>query len=473
MKMPTHVAVGAPLLLMLAGGCASMSGERTGAVPITSSAVGDTVARAVDPVDGARMHEDVTTLAGFGTRHTLSETESDSRGIGAARRWLKAEFERIAEASGRTGPGSPSIYFDRHTVEPDGRRITERVDVVNVVCEIPGSMPSAADRRIYVIAHYDSRASGALDAESDAPGANDDASGVAVCLELARVLMPLELDATVVLMPTAGEEQGLFGARLHARAARDRGDRIDAVLNNDTVGDGDGPGGRSAHDRVRVFSEGIPVALLNDDRSQALARLRRESAESDGTSRQLARYIAEVAGQHDLPVKPMLVHRADRYLRGGDHTGFNEQGFAAIRFIEVYEDYTKQHQDVRIEDGIEYGDTAEHVDPAYLEGVAKLNAASVVHLANAPSVPKRARIIVAELSNDTTLRWDESPEPDVVGYEIVWRETTSPSWQHATEVGDVTEATIDLSKDHWFFGVRAVDRDGYRSPVAFPYASRD
>lgn len=281
------------------------------------------------------------------------------------------------------------------------------------------------------------------------------------------------LDATVIVMPVAGEEQGLFGARMHAARAREQGDDIRAVLSCDIVGDPTGPDGRIARDRVRIFSEGIPAAVLaKENRAMSAVRMVRGlSAESDSTSRQLARYIAEIADEFDLPVKPMLIFRPDRFLRGGDHTGFNEAGYPAVRMTEVFENYDHQHQDVRIEDGRQFGDLPEFVDVEYLSDVARLNAASIVNLANAPSTPTNARIIVAQLTTNTTLRWDRSPEPDVAGYEIVWRETTSPVWQHTKDVGDVGETTLELSKDNWFFGVRSYDREGFRSPVAFPIAA--
>ncbi len=432
----------------------------------------DDVTAAVSP---ARIRADIDTLAAFGTRHTLSETESDTRGIGAARRWIKSEFDEIARTAGRMRGQEIGVEFDTHTVEPDGRRIIHQVDVVNVKMTIPGSMPEARERLYYVVGHYDSRNSEANDVEGDAPGANDDGSGTAVCMELARVLSRQRLDSTVVLMPVAGEEQGLYGARAHAKAARDAGLDIRGVLSNDIVGDPTGPGGREARDQVRVFSEGLPIAAMADPRggTQALATIRSYATESDSASRQLARYVAEVSRVHDLAVKPMLVYRPDRFLRGGDHTGFNEAGYPAVRFCEVYENYDRQHQYVRTEGGVQFGDLAEHVDEEYLADVARLNAAAIVHLANAPSEPTNARIIVAELTNDTTLRWDPSPEPDVAGYEVVWRATTAPEWEHAEDVGNVTEATIDRSKDNWFFGVRSYDRDGYRSPVVIPRAARE
>ena len=433
-----------------------------------------TVQRVVADISPERVMGDVETLAGFGTRHTLSDTASDTRGIGAARRWLAEEFERAVADSGRTGDLAPVIRFDTHAVAADGQRVVRDVDVVNVVCELPGAMPEARTRLYYVLGHYDSRASDPNDAAIDAPGANDDASGVAVCLELARVLAGERLDATVVLMPTAGEEQGLIGARRHAAAASAAGLDVRAVLSNDIVGSPRGPNGREARDLVRVYSEGLSAQLGSDERSMlALRTVRSLAAEADGPSRQLARYVAEVGEAYDLPVRPWVMHRPDRFLRGGDHTGFNEAGFAAVRLVEVHEDYTRQHQDVRVEGGIAYGDVPEHVDARYLADVARLNAAAIVCLANAPSEPGDARVVTAELTNDTTIRWSPSPEPDVAGYEVVWRDTTSPTWDHALDVGPATEATLDLSKDHWFFGVRAYDREGYRSPVAFTRAGRE
>ena len=414
----------------------------------------------------------VDRLVSFGTRHTLSDTESDTRGIGAARRWIKSEFERFAEQSGRSGDEAIRVRFDPHHVQ-SGRRISHPVDIVNVVFEIPGSMPEARNRLYYVIGHYDSRNSTSGDFEHDAPGADDDGSGVAVTMELARVLSMHRFDSTIILMPTAGEEQGLYGATGHAEAARRDGLDIRALLSNDIVGDPSGPldaSGKPRTDRqhIRVFSEGVPARVPGES---DYAFIRRLSAESDSPSRQIARFIDEIARLHDTPVKPMLVFRPDRFLRGGDHTPFNREGYAAVRFCEVFENYDHQHQDVRVENGIQIGDLPEFVDAGYLADVARLNAAAIVHLANAPSTPANARIITARLANDTTLRWDPVPEPDLGGYEVVWRETTSPIWQHARDVGNVTEATIDLSKDNWFFGVRSYDREGYRSPVAFPAAA--
>jgi len=419
-------------------------------------------------VDPDAMMRHIETLASFGTRHTLSETESGTRGIGATRRWIAAEFQKMDELGEEAGGAGLIVMMDEHLVEADGRRIPKPTEVVNVVAVLPGSMPEARDRHYYIIGHYDSRVSDANDARSDAPGANDDASGVAVVMEAARVMAKRRFDSTIVFMTTAAEEQGLYGARGHAREAAERGVDIRAVLSNDIVGDPTGPGGKEDRALVRVFSEGVPV----DADERAVRAIRSLGAENDSPSRQLARYIAEVGAWHDTEVRPMLIFRPDRFLRGGDHTAFNEQGFRAVRFSEVHENYTRQHQDLRVENGVQYGDLVEHVDGEYLADVARLNLAALAHLANAPSAPGNVRIITAGLANDTTLRWEAPPEPDVAGYEVVVRPTTRPVWEFARDVGDATEATIDLSKDNWLFGVRAYDSEGHRSPVVTPRPAR-
>ena len=425
------------------------------------------VTEVVAEISAERLKQDVVALAGFGTRHTLSGTESPKRGIGAARRWIKAEMERAAAASGRAANDAMAVSFDAHRVEPDGKRITRPVDVVNVVAVLPGASAQAAARRYYVIGHYDSRRTDPLDEKGDSPGANDDASGTAVVIELARVLSRRRLESTVVFMATAGEEQGLLGAKGHAAAARAAGADIRGVLNNDIVGDPTAPSGAVHRGRIRVFSEAVPEGLAPEEQ----AALRKLAGESDSPSRQLARHVAEVAAWHDLDVQPQLVFRHDRFLRGGDHVAFNASGYPAVRFTVVEEHYDRQHQDVRSEGGREYGDLPAHVDGPYLAGVARVNAAALMHLANAPSSPADARLITAELTNDTTIRWSASPEPDVAGYEVLWRETTSAVWQHARDAGNATEARLPMSKDNWFFAVRSYDRDGYRSPPSFPRAA--
>ncbi|MBL4810377.1 MAG: M20/M25/M40 family metallo-hydrolase [Phycisphaerales bacterium] len=453
-------------------------GMSPSSVPYFQKALMETPQRAIAAVDTARVIDNVHYLTAFGTRHTLSDTKSDTRGIGAARRWVFKAFEESIAGHNKPESTAPFVTFDSHTVEPDGRRILEPVEIVNVLCTIPGSNPEATNRLYYVLAHLDSRASDIMDSTSEAPGANDDASGVATLIELARVLSKENLDSTIVLMATSGEEQGLYGAKLHAADLIANNADVRAVLNNDTIGDPEGSGDQDGSKEVRIFSEGLGLDLVNlDDPAQlkaALNKLRSTGSESDSPSRQLARYIAFVGKLHgELPVKPKLIFRPDRYLRGGDHTPFNQLGFAAVRFCEVYENYDHQHQDVRIEGTTQFGDLATFVDAQYLAGVTKLNTAVLVHIANAPSAPTNARIITADLTNDTTLRWTASPESDTAGYEVLWRKTTDHDWTKFKDVGDVTEATIDLSKDNWFFAVRAYDQEGYRSPAAYPTSARE
>jgi Zn-dependent M28 family amino/carboxypeptidase len=426
------------------------------------------VASLLDEIDAAGMKRMVDKLAAFGTRHTLSDTTSESRGIGAARTWIEAELRRFAREPAARNDAPLEVTREAHQQKPDGRRIPREVELVNVVAVLPGSMPEARNRRYYVIGHYDSRVGDALDATSDAPGANDDASGVAVVMELARVMSRRRFDATLVFMATVAEEQGLYGARLHAKAVQAAGLDVRAVLNNDIVGDPSSPRGGPHSRQIRVFSEGLPAAASGE----VLSELRSVGAESDSPSRQLARLIAEVSAWHATDVRPLLVFRRDRFLRGGDHTPFNEIGVPAVRFTVVDENYDRQHQNVRVQDGRQYGDLPQFVDGNYLAGVARVNGAALAHLANAPSPPLEPRLLTAGLSTKTALRWSRSPEPDVAGYEVVWRETTSPSWQHVRDVGPATEVTLDLNKDNWLFGIRAYDKHGYRSPVSFPRPGR-
>ena len=414
-------------------------------------------------IDPASVKAIVVKLESFGTRHTLSDTTSATRGIGAARRWVHDEFMKLKPIAG----DRLDVFYDTFE-QPPGPRIPRPVEIVNVVAVLKGTMPEASERRYLVMGHLDSRVLDPLNAESDSPGANDDASGVALALAIARALADKPLDATLVFIATSGEEQGLLGARNLAKRAQEENLRIHGVLNNDMVGDPTGPDGQVIRDRagnfiIRVFSEGLPP---RPDERQA-TRIRSLASESDGESRQLARFIADVARRETSESQPMLVFRPDRFLRGGDHTPFNEIGVPAVRFTVPYEHYDRQHVDVSEKDGKPYGDLATFVDAEYLAAVTRLNAAVLVHLANAPRTPSNARVITAQLSNDTTIRWDPCPEPDVAGYEVVWRLTTDNDWTHGKDVGLVTEATIDLSKDDWFFGVRAYDREGYRSPVSF------
>lgn len=428
----------------------------------------DAPAQSVDPaglaakVDPANLRRLVDRLCSFGTRHVLSPADRPDRGIGAARRFLEEELRAISEA------GGGRLLVERRPFEAEvGRARRRTLSLENLTATLPGVGPSA-EKTVCILAHYDSRASGAFDGESDAPGANDDGSGTALVVEAARVLSAAPLEKTVVFLLTDGEELGLFGSRRFVEEARERGVDLYAALNFDIVGDPTGPGGREARDRIRVFSEGIPAAADEGE----VARIRRLGAENDSPSRQLARFALDVHGRRGLGVLPVPIFRPDRFLRGGDHTPFLEAGVPAVRFTEVYENYERQHQDVREVDGRKVGDLPEFVDERYLADVTKLAVSLVVELAQAPSPPV-VRILTAGLSHDTTLRWDPPPEEDVAGYEVLWRRTTAPDWEHVRDVGDALSVTLDLSKDDWHFAVRAYDRDGFRSPPAYPRPARE
>ncbi|MCI0354766.1 MAG: M28 family metallopeptidase [Acidobacteria bacterium] len=408
-------------------------------------------------------------LASFGTRHSLSAADAQAiqsgRGIGAARAWIKQEFERYSAACG----GCLKIEFQSYVQEP-AERVARPTEIVNVVATLPGTDPENAGRIYLVTGHYDSRNSDPLDAAGDAPGANDDASGTAVSLECARVLSRHKFPATIVFMAVAGEEQGLLGARHFARMARSEDRNIAAVLTNDIVGGNRTPGDtRQRSGRVRVFSEGIPQAASEAEMRQ----LRALGGENDSTSRQLARYAAEAARKH-LPAgfRAELIFRRDRYLRGGDHSAFNEFGFAAVRFTEYREDYNHQHQNPRTEGGVEYGDLPKFVDYEYVANVARLNLATLAELALAPAPPANVRLLTRELHNDSTITWEVSPGGLATGYEVLWRRTTAPEWESSKSVGNVTRVSLPRSKDNVIFAVRAVGARGYRSLAVVPLPER-
>lgn len=423
------------------------------------------IAAALQQVSAERIRANIERLVSFGTRLTISAQDPAAigagRGVGAAREWLKSEFERYAKDCG----GCLEVKTDTFT-EPAADRIPQPAEITNVYAVLRGTDAENAKRIVLVTGHYDSRNSDTLDTKGDAPGANDDGSGTAVSLECARVLSKLKFPATIIFLTVAGEEQGLNGSHHFAKMAKDQGWNIEAVLNNDIVG-----GDRSAEqDRsvVRVFSEGLPAAATE----QEIRRIRGLGGENDSTSRQLARYIFDVGRTYDAGVTPMLVFRLDRYLRGGDHYSFNQQGFAAVRFTEFREDFHHQHQNVRTEDGIEYGDLTKFVDFDYVAHVARLNAATLASLASAPASPANVHLLAKDLENDSTLTWKNSPGGSASGYEILWRATTSPEWEHVEKVGDVTRTTLKLSKDNVIFAVRAVDAQGHRSLPVVPLPER-
>jgi hypothetical protein len=403
-----------------------------------------------DPAAAARIENDVRHLVGFGTRHTLSDTISDERGIGAARRWLRDELQAISDAH---HGGRLQVELIAHRV-PAGRRVPDGAEVVNVVATLPGR---DADRLVVVSGHYDSRASDPMDASSDAPGANDDASGTAVVLECARALAGLRPRATVVFMCVAGEEQGLLGAAAQAAAWKEAGLHVEAFLTNDIVGGARGTNGRLEPGVVRLFSEGVPSEGP-----------RVVGSDNDAPSRQLARYLEQV-GEAAVPGFDVeLVFRQDRYLRGGDHRAFNGEGFAGVRFTEPNENYDWQHQDVRVEDGVEYGDRPENVDYDYVARVAAVNAAGLRALASAPAPPAGVSMDVSELTPHTRLFWRE-PAPGVAGFRVRMRRTFEPNWTATVDAGLNTEVTLEgYSKDDWLFAVEAYDVDGDTSLPVYP-----
>ncbi len=409
------------------------------------------------------MRRTVEKLVSFGTRHTLSSQTDPNRGIGAARDWIFDRFQDAAKDSGGR------MTVEKQTfVQPPADRIPDPVTITNVVATLHGTQPESAARTYVVSGHYDSRCTDVLNATCDAPGADDDASGVAAVLELARVMAKRRFDATIVFMAVAGEEQGLFGSEFFAEQAKHAGTDLEGMFTNDIVGSSTADNGVRDPRTVRLFSEGVPTA----ETPQQAAIRQSVGGENDGPSRQLARYVKEVADNDATGMRVRLVWRRDRYLRGGDQIPFLERGWPAARFTEPNENFAHQHQDVRVENGVQFGDLPEFVDFAYIARVTRVNVATLASLALAPTAPKNPRIITARLTNDTDLAWNANPEPDLAGYEVVWRETTEPLWSHTIRVGNVTSFTVPhLSKDNVQFGIRAVDRDGHRSPVSFPLPS--
>ena len=419
-----------------------------------------TIANIVREIDARKIEASIRKLVSFGTRNTLSEQNDPKRGIGAARDWLYAEFLKAAELS----KGRMTVEKQAYE-QQKAQRVPQPTIITNVVATLKGTQPESTDRIYVVSGHYDSMCNSTTDAKCDAPGANDDASGTAAVLEMARVMAKYEFEATIVFMAVAGEEQSLLGSTHYAEQAKQKNWNIDAMFTNDIIGNTLGGNGVRERGAVRVFSEGVPS---NETPAEANTR-RSVGGENDSAARQLARFIKDTGETFVPHMKVMLVYRRDRYGRGGDHIPFLERGYPAVRFTEVHEDFRHQHQNVRVENGVQYGDLPEFVDFAYVANVARVNAASLAALSLAPSRPKGVTILATRLSHDTDLRWEPNKEPDLAGYEIVWRDTTAPTWTNSKPVGNVTTYSMKgMSKDNYFFGVRAIDRDGNRSQVTYP-----
>ncbi len=408
-------------------------------------------------IDRHRIEANVRKLASFGTRHTLSSQDDPNRGIGAARDWIFDTLTSYAAASG----GRMTVEKQSYLQEPDGDRIPTPTTITNVLATLTGS---AEPNRVYVISgHYDSRVSDVMNFTDDAPGADDDASGVAVSMELARVFATHRPRATLVFAAVAGEEQGLYGSDHMAQVFQDAGADVQGMFTNDIVGSSTADDGSRDPHSIRLFAEGVPTAETEDE-----ADVRRSvGGENDSPARQLARLVTEVADNRETGMNVRVIYRRDRYLRGGDQIPFLERGFPAARFTEPNEDYAHQHQDVRVENGVQFGDLPQFCDFRFIAGVARVNAATLWSLAMAPGTPKNAAIDTSALDNNTTLTWDLVA--GAAGYEVVWRPTVEPEWTHVIRVaGTSTNKTVDLSKDNVFFAVRSVDAKGRRSPAAFP-----
>lgn len=420
------------------------------------------VAKMVREVSAKNIEATIRKLFSFGTRNTLSEQDNASRGVGAARDWIYGEFQRISKECG----GCLDVQKQAFT-QPKANRVPEPTTLTNVFAVLKGTSDPG---RVYVVSgHYDSMCTSPTDAKCDAPGANDDASGTAVSIELARVMSRQRFDATIIFMTVPGEEQGLLGATYYAEQAKQSKMNIEAMFTNDIIGGVTSQKNSPNRKRVRVFSEGVPTS-----ESEADAATRRSvGGENDSASRQLARYIKEQSDRYLKDFGVWMIYRRDRYLRGGDHIPFVERGFTAVRITEADEDYTHQHQNVRTEGGIFYGDTPDYVDFDYVANVGRVNLIALASLASAPAKPKGVSIVTAKLTNDTDLKWDASPDADLAGYEVVWRDTTAAEWANSQFVGNVTTFTAKgMSKDNYFFGVRTVDKGGNKSPVVYPRPSR-
>lgn len=420
------------------------------------------IEKMIREVSARRIEADIRKLVSFGTRNTLSVQDDPTRGIGAARDWIFAEFQKISADCGNCLTVEKQSF-----VQPAAPRIPQPTTLTNVIATLKGT---ADPSRFYIVSgHYDSMCSSPTNASCDAPGANDDASGTAAVIELARVMSKRKFDATIVFMAVPGEEQGLLGAAYYAEQAKQTNMNIEAMFTNDIVGGVTTMKNSPNRNRVRVFSEGVPS---NETEQQANTR-RSVGGENDSASRQLARYIKEHSDHYMKNFSVWMIYRRDRYGRGGDHIPFLERGFAAIRITEVDEDYTHQHQNVRTENGVFYGDTPEFVDFEYAANVTRVNLISLASMANAPARPKNVGILTGRLTNDTDLKWDANTDSDLAGYEIVWRETSAAEWTNSQAVGNVSSYTAkNRSKDNYFFGVRAVDKAGNKSPVSFPRPMR-
>lgn len=415
----------------------------------------------IESVSSKRLEKDVQILVNFGTRHTLSDTLSESRGIGAARRWIKSEFETIS----KNCDNCLEVFYQKNYFTPkDGDRIVKPVWINNVVAIQRGT--KHPNRFIIMSGDIDSRISDPTNYTDDSPGANDNASGMAGTIEAARVLSQYSFKNSIIYVGLAGEEQGLFGGKGLASHAQKEGWEIIGILNNDMIGNIRGVDGVIDNRTFRIFSEPVPA---NETEKQRNAR-RFYGGEIDGISRQLARYVHKNVNHYMPEMNPMMIYRLDRFGRGGHHRPFNDLGFAGIRIMEAHENYVMQHQDIRLEDGIAYGDIIDGVDFEYAKKLTAVNAINLASLAWAP--PALKKLAIGGIVQATVkFRWEKVNDPNVAGYKIYWRDTTSPTWDHSRFVGDVSEAALEgIVIDNSFFGVATVGKNGFESTVVFPNA---
>jgi len=417
----------------------------------------------VSEIKAENLEKYILEMVSFGTRHTLSGTQGPNRGIEPSQDWVLEKFRSFeADAGGRL-----SSDIDMFVVEPDGRRIREQANIGNVMATLKGTDPN--DDRVFIISgHLDSRALDVMDAKIDAPGANDDGSGVAAVIELARIMSKRSFPATIIFVAVTGEEQGLIGATHLAKRAKEENWNLVAMLNNDMIGNSNSSETHlNDNTRMRVFSEGIPMM-----ETEEMANIRRyTNGENDSKSRQLARYIKETGERYVDQLDIKLVYRNDRFLRGGDHTPFAREGFTAIRMCEYNENYYHQHENVRVEDGIQYGDLPEFVDYHYVKKIAGANLATLANLALAPASPEGVGIDVSRLSNTSTLKWNAPKIGKAKGYYVLMRETDQSTWEKKFFTTN-TEHTLPYSKDNYFFAVQAVGEDGHESLPVFPVPLR-
>lgn len=412
----------------------------------------------IDKVSAERIESDIRKLAGFGTRNTFSDTVSNTRGIGAARRWIKSEFDQVSKNCNNC----LEVFYQKDFVTPeDGTRIPKEAWIVNVVAIQKGS--KYPNRYIIMSGDIDSRNSDTMDYTGDAPGANDNASGMAGTIEAARVLSNYEFENSIIYVGLSGEEQGLFGGKGLAEYAQKNNWEIIGIFNNDMIGNIEGVDGVIDNRTFRIFSEPVPPTETEEERNKR----RFYGGEVDGISRQLARYVHKTTQTYMPEMNPMMIYRLDRFGRGGHHRPFNDLGYTGIRIMEAHENYNRQHQNIRTENGINYGDVVEGVNFEYAAKLTSVNAINLASLAWAPKPPKKVEI-GGIMEPSTKFRWDKA-EGDIIGYKIYWRDTTSPQWQHSRFVGDVNEFTLNgIVIDNFFFGVASVGKNGFESMVVFP-----